>query len=419
MLLQIPLNSFLPTFYAQESGIGLTQLGAVFFLARLFDMLLNPIVGVLSDNTRIRFGRRRLWTVVGAPVVLLACWFVFFPAQTVTASYILLWIIALQTGCTIIGVAHYSWAAELSTAYDERTRIAGVRDAFAFAGVLLGAVLLGFLASMGHNLDRTTSAAFGVAAFVSLPIFVLIAALAVKDDSSQKTVVGWRETVAAIRSNKSFQRLMLTSFCIDAAAGVTNALSFLYIVHYHRRPDLIGAVVLANYLTIIVALPLWVKLSQRTGKHRACAFSLIWLLASAILLGLVPRGAVWWFVAVSVFSGAAYGGALMLPNAMTADTTDYDLWRHKQERAGLFFSIKGLAQKAANAAVIGAVFPVLALAGFDAALETNTDFSLDSLWALFSFGTVPFLIIAIALLWNFPLDARRHGIIQKRLARRL
>lgn len=90
MMLQIPLNSLLPTFYAQETEINLTTVGVVFLIARLFDMVLNPIIGALSDNTKSKFGWRRLWVLFGTPVILLAYAFVFFPPQIVTAAYILL-----------------------------------------------------------------------------------------------------------------------------------------------------------------------------------------------------------------------------------------------------------------------------------------------------------------------------------------
>ena len=64
----LPIFLYVPTFYAQEQGVGLGLIGGLIFLSRLFDAVSDPTVGILSDHTRSRFGRRKPWIAVGAGV---------------------------------------------------------------------------------------------------------------------------------------------------------------------------------------------------------------------------------------------------------------------------------------------------------------------------------------------------------------
>ena len=62
----LPVYLFVPTFYAEELGLGLAAVGAVLFWTRLLDVVSDPIIGWLSDRTPGRFGRRVPWIVIAS-----------------------------------------------------------------------------------------------------------------------------------------------------------------------------------------------------------------------------------------------------------------------------------------------------------------------------------------------------------------
>ena len=68
----IPVYVYLPTYYAESVGLGLTATGAALLAARLLDVVTDPMVGVLSDRYRWRWGRRRPWILIGALLAALA-----------------------------------------------------------------------------------------------------------------------------------------------------------------------------------------------------------------------------------------------------------------------------------------------------------------------------------------------------------
>ena len=69
--LGVPLYVFLPTFYSSDLGLPLGAVGAALLVARLWDVVTEPVVGALSDRTRGRFGRRRPWMVASLPLLVL------------------------------------------------------------------------------------------------------------------------------------------------------------------------------------------------------------------------------------------------------------------------------------------------------------------------------------------------------------
>lgn len=118
----LPLGVYLPPFYAQTMGLGLGTVGLVFMLSRLWNALCDPLIGVLSDHTRTRFGRRKPWIVAGSVLFLAAVAAVYWPPQHLTALHLGVALFALYLGWTMIGTPLAAWGSELSSGYHERSR---------------------------------------------------------------------------------------------------------------------------------------------------------------------------------------------------------------------------------------------------------------------------------------------------------
>ena len=120
-----PLVTFIPAYYAGDFGMPLALVGTILFAARLMDIITEPLTGFLSDNTRSRFGRRKVWIGIGVPVLMLGIWMVFAPPVAVTPAYAIFWIAVTFTAFNIVDNPYRAWGAELSRTYAGRIRIAG------------------------------------------------------------------------------------------------------------------------------------------------------------------------------------------------------------------------------------------------------------------------------------------------------
>ena len=190
MAMTLPLGIFLPPFYTKTLGLGLAEVGFVFMIVRVFDIITDPLMGIIGDRFDSRWGRRRHWLVVALPFMMLGVFMAFMPSGSPTIWYLGIWLMVLYAGTTMKTISHQSWSAELSADYDQRSRIAGYNSFAGYTGSLL---ILGPLAWLEYNgtspAGREALSFFGTMALIFAPICVLLAV----------TLVGERKTAPAQR----------------------------------------------------------------------------------------------------------------------------------------------------------------------------------------------------------------------------
>ena len=111
------------------------------------------------------------------------------------------------------------------------------------------------------------------------------------------------------------------------------------------------------------------------------------------------------------------GADLALPSAINGDLIEWDALENGQRRPGLFFALWGTASKLAYALAVGLIFPALDALGFDAT-GVNEPATVGLLAMLYAGPSLVFKFIAIALMWNFPIDEATHSRIRAELAQR-
>ena len=110
-----PLAIWIPAHYAGGLGISLATVGTILMLARLTDVVTDPIMGELSDRWRTRFGRRRPWLLLGAPVMMYGVYKLFIPEGEVGIAYFLGYLTLFFVGSTMIALPHRAWGCLLYT----------------------------------------------------------------------------------------------------------------------------------------------------------------------------------------------------------------------------------------------------------------------------------------------------------------
>jgi len=415
----IPVYVYLPAFYAEHVGLGLALTGAVLFAARVLDVVTDPLVGLLSDRWRTPFGRRKPWMAVGAVLAAFALVQLLDPPSGATARDLLMWSALLYLGWTCVAIPYNAWGAEMAQDYHERTRIAGARESAMLVGVLLAGTTPALAAQFGMAEPEALALIGWMAIAAGVPTLVLLLARVpepaapLRPTASLPSAHGlaWRSLTA----NGAFVRLFGAWFVNGLANGIPAALLPLYLKHVLQAgTETIGLLILAYFLSAVVAVPFWLRLSHRIGKHRAWCFAMILAVAAFFWVPFIPAGEIAAFLAVCIVTGAALGADLALPPAMQADVVDVDTLLTGRHRAGLFFALWGMATKLSLAGAVGFALPAVAWLGFDPAAPTE-----PGQWALaVIYAWVPLVIkiCAITLVWRHPITRRRHAAIQRRLA---
>ena len=411
----LPLFVYLPTFYAEDLGLGFALVGSLLLVARLTDVVTDPLVGALSDRFEWPLGRRRSWMLFGVPLLLVAAHRLFLPPEEVSGFYLLGWTVAVYLGATMVQLPYSAWGAEISSDYNERSRISAAREGFVVAGTLLAAGLPALLAA-DH---RTAMALIGWGLLGALPLAVGLAVAVVPEGRAQRGKrLGWRQGTRVLYRNRPFRRLLTAYFLNSIANGLPATLFLLYVNHTLQAASWAGPLLFVYFACGVASIPLWIRLSARWGKHRAWIAAMVLGTGVFALVPLLGPGDVWWFLAICVVTGMALGADLTLPASMQADVVDLDTLKSGRQRTGIYFALWGIATKLALALAVGIAFPLLELAGFEADAETQSGTALLALVLLYSVVPAAFKLGAIALFAGYPITADRQQRIRRLIAAR-
>ena len=413
--LTLPIYVYLPAFYAQELGLGLATVGLVLLLARIWDVVTDPVIGILSDRTPVRLGRRRAWVLGGTPLVMLAVWTLLVPGGAVGWPYLLGWSMLLYLGWSMVILPLNAWGAELSTDYNERTRIAGFREGAVLLGTLIALTLPPLLGAGRADQAGDALRIIAILVLVLLPPTILALAMLTPEPRVRRSgTVGFAAGLRLMAANRPFRRLILAYLVNAVANGLPATLFLLFVEHVLQAGDRAGVLLLVYFLCGLLGVPVWVRLSRRFGKNRTWCGAMLASCAVFVWAPFLGVGDAGWFVVVCVLTGLCVGADLVLPSAMQADVVDEDTAVSGAQRTGLFFAVWSMATKLSLALAVGLAFPVLDLAGFSTDGD-NAPGALIMLAVLYGLVPVIFKLIAIVLMRGYALTADRQQNLRKLL----
>jgi Na+/melibiose symporter-like transporter len=340
----------------------------------------------------------------------------FFPPEGAGAFWLAASYATLTLGWSMIALPWQAWGAELSPDYAERTRIVSWREGLTLVGIILSALLPALLhitepAAVLHFLASLCV----VAALPTLAVLLLVVRETPMISLSEPS--GMRLALRTAWDNRAFRNL-LAAWTLNGIANGLPAVLFLLLCKYLLdAADQAGPLLLAFFATGIICLPFWSWLANRIGKHRAWCAAMIWTCAAFLPVLWLGPGDATWFALVCLGTGAGLGADLVLPPAMQADVVDLDTLNHGEARAGLFFAAWTMAQKAGAALSAGLAFGLLDIVGFHAEGE-NGKLQIMALAGLYCLLPVILKLIAIALVWRFPIDRTEQARIRAALLAR-
>jgi glycoside/pentoside/hexuronide:cation symporter, GPH family len=408
----LPVVNYVPSFYAGHLGLPFAIVGLMLVLTRVTDIITDPIIGAMSDQTKSRFGRRKPFIVIGLPILMLATWFVFVPPVDPSPPYLFWGLFLMYLGFTIVDIPYTSWGAELSSDYDERSSITALRGAFNSLGSLVTLSIPVIMQAMGQKDLPTIMMAMAIAFIILQPTCFALALWLVPERPAEEIMrqaIPLSERIKAIVGNGALLRLLAAITLLISGMAIGATLNMIIFTHVVGQPDFFAPVVFLQNVVAIAALPIWLKVAARHGKHRAMAIAIgVIGLATAATFAF-GQGDGYAMGACVLVIGFGMGAALFLVSSMIADIVDQDLLLTGQERTGLFVAATGMASKFAIVlgVLIGTAIP--GLAGFQPSDAVHSPQSLFVLRAVYAFVCPLLAIPAIAILWNYPLDRAKQA----------
>ncbi len=407
--LYFPVFVYIAPFYAEFRDVSLGALGGLFIVVRLFDAVSDPAMGWLSDRTASRFGRRRPYLALSVPLICISVWMLMVPPEGADVWHVALWLTLLTLSWTVALTPYFAWGAELSGNYARRATITTWREGASLIGTVLAVILYNIADGAAEGLGNVA-----LMVVILLPITAAIALFLTPEPYNfSARQLDLRQSLITILQDRLFRRLLLAYFVNGLANALPAGLFLFFIGDLLGAPDA-GWLLLVYFLCAIGGMPFWSWAAQKFSKHRAWGSAMIYasvLFAPAVLLG---EGDVLWFTVISIATGVALGADLSLPPAIQADVVDNDTATNGEQRTGVFFALWSVATKAALAIAGGTALIILDLSGFETGGQ-NDDAALFTLAALYALAPAILKIIAVAIMWNFPLGEAQQKALRSRI----
>ena len=393
-------------FMTDTLGIPAGMAGLAIFVPKMWDVVIDPVLGSLSDHTHTRWGRRRPWMLAGGVTLPLAFLGMFvvpeFSAPALTATYVSVLFVLAATCFSFFQVPYVAMPAEITEDPHQRTVVVGWRIAFMTLGILLAGALAPVLITAGGGGRpgyQLMAGVLSVACFLSL-VGSFLATAGVHFTEHVASELPLREQLRLALGNRPFFMLLLAG--ILQLTGVATVLAAVpYFAHYvlGGGENTVTLLFVSLVLPAMLTMPLWVKISKRVGKIRAYQMSVtLFAVMDLSLLTGSSHHLNLLYLQVAMM-GAAYAGTQLFPFALLPDIITLDFEKTGLRREGTFTGMWTASEQIGMAVGAGLAGVVLSLFGFVESTTGQVTVQPDSalLGIRLTFGLVPALLLLLSV----------------------
>ncbi len=435
------LNTFLLFFLTTVAGIQPVVAGTITIIGTIWNALMNPIIGYISDNARTKWGRRRPYMVVFCLPLLLGMTLLFTSFQmpySFKVAYYCVMIIVFWTGYTGFFVPYYALGAEYTNDYSDRTSIRAFASFFNVIGTVFSMVMPTYIVeilerSFGFS-DRVswalTSLLLAVISVISILITVgeskhvdVCCEEEIKEESHAKAgglALGrmFREYFDVMKL-KPMKWLLLSS-CFYLVAFTIAMTDLVYLMTYNCGFSGTGVSLgmLCRSAGIGLCIPVYTKLCKILDK-RSVHLAVIGLVSVGLLLiRMVNSGSILELVLVIGFLAIMSQSYWQTMPATFYDLCEYDEYYTGKRREGAILSVQGLVEAIASGIGSQLLGVILQISGFDGAVSEQSELALEWVFNCSTVVPVVFLVLSAITFMKFPITKKYYNNIINELERR-
>lgn len=342
---------WLLVFYTDVLGITPAAAGTIMLVARIWDMVTDPIMGVIADRTTTRWGKFRpyiRWMTIPYAVCAVAAFLTPDFGDVGKALYAGATYVILMTVFTAINLPYSSLAGVMTVSSTERTSLNQYRFACAFIGQLIVSGLALSMVKLFGDGDaalgyQITMAIFGLLSIVLFTITFRTTRERVHPPKDQ--ALDLKQDVKNLFRTRPWVVLFFVGICSFTLFAMQNSVTAYYFQYYILDAEQAQLFNVVGTLALIAAIPLAKPLASRFGNRNV--FLVCSLLTGLwyILLYLPGPDDIVWVYWINLLGKVSYAPTVPLLWTMIAQTADYSEWKYGRRATGLFFSAATLAQK--------------------------------------------------------------------------
>lgn len=397
----------------------------MFGIGKLIDAVTDPLMGYISDITRSRFGRRRIYFLAAIGPIWVSFFLLWLPFGQAplllrfiyyTVCYILFSLVY-----TLVMVPYSALNAEISRAESNRIRLAGSRMVFTQLVTLLAILIPNWLIDL---LDIQGYYTMGLvfATLFALPwVFVFLGTweLPYKQPVGGPGFATYFARFTAILRNRTARSHMLMHAASYAAIDILMVLAVFFFTHYLGAPQQIYHLALAvMIITMCMMLPVYYALSRIVSVRLLYAVAMTWWAVGLVggYYAMQPEHHWSSYLAITAFLGVGTAGGMLMPWTIFPMVTDVGEYFSGENRAGMYAGMLTLTRKLVQGAI---VMPLVGISlhsiGYMPQVFPQAQATAIGLQRIFFLAPIGCILIGLLAVLRLPLTSRRAEVLSRTL----
>ena len=347
-------SGYIMMFYTDVFGLSATFVGILFFGARVWDAINDPIMGIMADKTRTKWGRFRPWLLF-MPIPIGICLVLNFTVPNFSGSwsifYVIVTYILMSMAFTAIDIPYWSMPSAMTIDPIKRTKLFSyARLSTSLASVVAGMIIIPLVNLIGKG--DMKKGFFGTAIIISIigAIFYLISFKMTREHITASTEkFNYKKAIQALTQNKPLMIILISSIAINLGMILKNSLQLYYVQYNLGTLNLVPVFSFLSLPGIVFGSLMAPKISGKYGKKNTLIGSNIALLISGIIFMFTPYTQVWMIILMTAIQVTVIGLAMVVVSSMIADTIEYAEWKTGQRNEGIISSTQTFTTKVAIA----------------------------------------------------------------------
>lgn len=367
-------------FLVLVEGVSVVAATMIIFIGRVWDAFFDPIMGRISDRTRSRFGRRRIYFLIGLLPVYVSFVMLFYgfglQPDTVHSGIVLYFTFSYifwGMSFSLVMVPYNAILSDMTNDYDERTSFTTLRMVFSGAASLVCAVVPSMIikAMGGDTIGPGQQSGYLTMALVLGTVFVIAWLLVflgtyeredVPPPAHRVTLRDW----ASVFANRPYRNFLGIFLGFQITVDLTLALFIFYMDVVLLKYDYYELVVGLLLVCTVAFTPLMNVLAQRRGKAFPLFIGLpLWILASLVFIGVDAGTPVYVLCVLAVVIAAGSASGNLSTWSMLSDIYDIDELLTAQRREGVYSGVSTFLRKFASGVAVLLVGIGLQAVSFD------------------------------------------------------
>lgn len=426
------INFFLSIFLLEVAELRPSYVAIIVFGGKVWDAITDPLCGYFVNRTRTRFGQFKPWILLSTPLACVAYFFLWYVpdfSEEAKVAWYFTWYCLFQGFLSGIHVPYTAMTMYISKDQRQRDSATAYRMVFEALGVLMAATVQGVFVNSTRvagdcakngeesstvapeQLDDEKRSYFeGSIVVIATCVFCsVVCVLGTKecDDVIEGHSDGFLTGLRAVLTFPPYVRLSLCFLFLSLAIAIVQGNLALFCTHSLDLGDDFSLFIIILLVSSIASMPIWQFILKKFGKKSAFAAGMI-IFIPILVSQLYVEDNVYVYIPILILAGFSIAVALLLPWSMLPDVIDEFMISTGERKDAIFYSFYVFFNKLAAGLGLGISQVALQLGGYvSGACDQSKDVGL-ALRLLVVPGPVIFVLVALLLLWAYPINEARR-----------